>query len=100
MNKREKPRGGAEELPAAAYRSMIAGLSGAFAVVGLLLAGVAVYLFAVRPQTPLYGGIFLGVFGVFAAVYAVLLCVLLRGLRAARRREGPPVAPRRGPKNP
>lgn len=99
MNKQEKPHGG-EELPAAAYRSMIAGLSGAFAVVGLLLAGVAVYLFAVRPQTPLYGGIFLGVFGVFTAVYAVLLCVLLRGLRAARRREGPPAAPRRGPKNP
>ena len=99
MNKRQNP-GGGEELPAAASRSMIGGLSGAFAVAGLLLAGVAVYLFAVRPQTPLYGGIFLGVFGVFAAVYVVLLCVLLRGLRAARRREGPPAGPRRGPKNP
>ncbi len=80
-------------LPSAAYKSMISGLTASFVVIALFFAAFAAYLFVSFPGSPLYGGVFLIILGVLAAVYAGLMVFLRARLRAARRREGAPEKP-------
>lgn len=73
----------------AQYKSAIAGLTPAFAVIEVMFVAIAVYLFVAYADRPMYGGMFLIFAGVVLAVYLVMLFILLaKAKRAAGQEKG------------
>lgn len=73
----------------AQYKSAIAGLTPAFAVIEVMFVAIAVYLFVAYADRPLYGGMFLIFAGVVLAVYLAMLFILLaKAKRAAGQEKG------------
>ena len=73
----------------AQYKSAIAGLTPAFAVIEVMFVAIAVYLFVAYADRPLYGSMFLIFAGVVLAVYLAMLFILLaKAKRAAGQKKG------------
>ena len=60
----------------AQYKSAIAGLTPPFIIIEVMFAALAAYLFVAYSERPIYGGVFLILAGVLAAVYVAMLLVL------------------------
>ena len=73
----------------AQYKSAIAGLTPAFAVIEVMFVALAVYLFVAYADRPMYGGMFLFFTGVVLAVNLAMLFILLaKAKRAAGQEKG------------
>lgn len=71
----------------AQYKSAIAGLTPPFIIIEVMFAALAAYLFVAYSERPIYGGVFLILAGVLAAVYVAMLLVLRKKAKKAAERE-------------
>ena len=71
----------------AQYKSAIAGLTPPFVIAEVMFIALAAYLFAAYTEKPMYGGVFLILAGVLAAVYVAMLLVLRKKAKKAAERE-------------